>query len=84
MKFRRFGLVAGVLCAALVSMPPPGVAEESASAEIEQRAKDPNQWPAPGRDNQLTRHSDLKDINTGNVNKLEMIWSQSTRCSARS
>jgi PQQ-dependent dehydrogenase (methanol/ethanol family) len=78
MKYRRFGLVAGVLCAAFVSMPPPGVAEESASAEIEQRAKDPNQWPAPGRDNQLTRHSDLKDINTGNVNKLEMIWSQST------
>ena len=77
MKYRRFGLVAGVLCAAFVSMPPPGVAEESASAEIEQRAKDPNQWPAPGRDNQLTRHSDLKDINTGNVNKLEMIWSQS-------
>ena len=77
MKFRRFGLVAGVLCAALVSMPPPGVAEESASAEIEQRAKDPNQWPAPGRDNQLTRHSDLKDINTGNVKKLEMIWAQS-------
>jgi PQQ-dependent dehydrogenase (methanol/ethanol family) len=59
-------------------MPPPGVTEESASAEIEQRAKDPNQWPAPGRDNQLTRHSDLKDINTENVNKLEMIWSQST------
>lgn len=78
MKYRRFGLVASVLCAALVSMPPPGVTEESASAEIEQRAKDPNQWPAPGRDNQLTRHSDLKDINTENVNKLEMIWSQST------
>ena len=31
-----------------------------------------------GRDNQLTRHSALKDINAGNVKKLEMIWAQST------
>jgi PQQ-dependent dehydrogenase (methanol/ethanol family) len=77
MKYRRFGLVAGLFCAAFVSMPPPLLAEETASAEIAQRAKDPNQWPAPGRDNQLTRHSELKDINTGNVNKLEMIWAQS-------
>jgi PQQ-dependent dehydrogenase (methanol/ethanol family) len=59
-------------------MPPPIVAQESASAEIEQRAKDPNQWPAPGRDNQLTRHSDLKDITSENVRQLEMIWAQST------
>ena len=40
--------------------------------------KDPDQWPAPGRDFQLTRHSDLKDINTGNVSKLQMIWLQGT------
>jgi PQQ-dependent dehydrogenase (methanol/ethanol family) len=78
MKYRRFGVVAGVLCAAFVSMPPPAGAEETASAEIAQRAKDPNQWPAPAHDNQLTRHSELKDINTGNINKLEMIWAQST------
>ena len=78
MEYRQFGLVAGLLCAALVSMPPPVLAEETASAEIDQRAKDPNQWPAPGRDNKLTRHSDLKDINTENVRKLEMIWAQST------
>jgi len=49
-----------------------------ANSEIEKRAKDPNQWGAPGRDNQLTRHSNLKDINTNNVDKLQMAWSQST------
>jgi lanthanide-dependent methanol dehydrogenase len=50
----------------------------SANEEIETRAKDPNQWGAPGRDNKLTRFSELKDINTGNVGKLQMIWSQSS------
>jgi glucose dehydrogenase len=80
MKHNRFGLVAGALAAfvTIASIPPSVSAEESASAEIDQRAKDPNQWPAPGRDNQLTRHSELKDINTENIKKLEMIWAQAT------
>jgi PQQ-dependent dehydrogenase (methanol/ethanol family) len=71
-------LIAGSLVAALLAFSGSALAAESASAEIDQRAKDPNQWPAPGRDNKLTRHSDLKDINTENVKKLEMIWAQST------
>ena len=78
MTFRGPSLVVGAFFVALVCIPPPVLAEETASAEIAQRAKDPNQWPAPGRDNQLTRHSELKDINAGNVKKLEMIWAQST------
>ena len=45
--------------------------------EVADRAKDPNLWSAPGGDQALTRHSALKDINTGNVGKLQMIWSQS-------
>jgi PQQ-dependent dehydrogenase (methanol/ethanol family) len=60
--------------AALIGLAGPGMANE----EIEKRAKDPNTWPAPGRDNKLTRHSPLKDINTENVGKLQMVWSQST------
>jgi PQQ-dependent dehydrogenase (methanol/ethanol family) len=60
--------------AALIGLAGPGMANE----EIEKRAKDPNTWPAPGRDNKLTRHSPLKDINTENVGKLQMAWSQST------
>lgn len=49
-----------------------------ANAEIEKRAENPNLWPAPGRDNQLTRHSQLGDINTKNVGNMHYIWSQST------
>jgi PQQ-dependent dehydrogenase (methanol/ethanol family) len=49
-----------------------------ANSEVEKRAADPNQWGAPGRDNKQTRYSPLGDINAGNVNKLQMIWSQST------
>lgn len=48
-----------------------------ANSEIEKRASNPDLWPAPGRDNQLTRHSTLSDINKDNINKLQMIWSQS-------
>ena len=78
MTYQRCSLLAGGLIAALLIMSGPVLAEESASAEIDQRAKDPNQWPAPGRDNKLTRHSELKDIDTDNVKKLQMIWAQST------
>ena len=46
--------------------------------EVTDRAKDPNLWAAPGGDQALTRHSRLKDINTGNASKLQMIWSQSS------
>jgi PQQ-dependent dehydrogenase (methanol/ethanol family) len=42
------------------------------------RAKDPNQWVNPAGDNQLTRHSDLKEINTSNVSHLQLAWDQST------
>ena len=70
-------LLSGLLLAATVGMPNLAVAE-TASEEIDKRAKNPDWWPAPGRDNKLTRHSPLKDINTDNVAKLQMAWSQST------
>ena len=76
MQMTRKGAIrlVGGLMAALIGLAGPGMANE----EIEKRAKDPNTWPAPGRDNKLTRHSPLKDINTDNVGKLQMVWSQST------
>ena len=76
MQMTRKGAIrlVGGLMAALIGLAGPGMANE----EIEKRAKDPNTWPAPGRDNKLTRHSPLKDINTDNVTKLQMSWSQST------
>ena len=66
MTDKRTLLLAGGIAAALLAL----AGQASANDEIEKRAKDPNQWGAPGRDNQLTRHSPLKDINTGNVDKL--------------
>ncbi len=50
----------------------------TASEEIDARAENPNLWPAPGRDNQLTRYSKLDQINTANVKRLNYAWSQST------
>ena len=78
MTYQHCSLLVSGLIAALLILPRPVLAVESASAEIDQRAKDPNQWPAPGRHNKLTRHSELNDINTDNVKKLQMIWAQST------
>ncbi len=51
-----------------------------AGSDEEQLARmaDPDQWPAPGRDFALTRHSDLADFNTKNIGKLQMIWLQGT------
>jgi lanthanide-dependent methanol dehydrogenase len=70
---RALCLASGVLAALF------GFAGASfANDEIEKRAQNADTWPAPGRDNQLTRHSPLKDINTDNVGKLQMVWSQST------
>jgi glucose dehydrogenase len=66
----------GGLFAALLLTQGPAIAADTASAEIDKRAEDPNQWPAPGRDNKLTRFSPLKDINTDNVKNLEFIWAQ--------
>jgi lanthanide-dependent methanol dehydrogenase len=66
--------IAGGLLAALVGFSLPAFADD----EITKLAQDPNQWPSAGRDNALTRHSALKDINTENVTKLQMVWSQST------
>lgn len=56
-----------------------GVASSAfANEEIIKRSKDHNMWAAPGQNLALHRHSQLKDINTGNVKNLQMIWSQSS------
>jgi len=76
MSLRKLAVLTGGVFAAVLMLSGPAMAE-SASAGIDKRAENPNWWPAPGRDNKLTRHSKLADINTGNIGKLEMIWSQS-------
>ena len=62
---------------AIVALLPVGPSVR-ANEEIDQRVTNPDLWPAPGRDNKLTRYSPLADINKDNVGKLQMVWSQST------
>lgn len=63
---------AGLFALAGVSM------NASANQEILERSKNNNNWAAPGSNLALQRHSTLKDINTGNVKGLQMMWSQSS------
>src|ERR1019366_122335 len=65
----------GMFCAALALT---AISGATVADEVADRAKDPNQWAAPGGDQANTRHSNLKDITTANVGKLQMIWSQSS------
>ena len=67
------------MIAALSAVALIGIAgQASANEEIIKRSQDPNMWAAPGQNMALQRHSNLKDINTANVKKLQMIWSQSS------
>ena len=77
MKRSSVLLLGGLAIAAMVGITGPSLAE-TASEQIDREAKNPDLWPAPGRDNKLTRHSSLDQINTDNINKLEYVWSQST------
>ena len=72
----KFGVLAGTIVAVTMAMS--GQAMADTDKEQLARMADPDQWPAPGRDFALTRHSTLADINTKNVNKLQMIWLQGT------
>src|SRR5579883_1253095 len=72
----RFKLKVFCSVAALVTVG--GAALAGSDSEQMQRFKDPNQWGAPAGNLNQTRYSELKQINTGNVNSLDMIWSQSS------
>src|SRR6476620_2792104 len=76
MNYLKFSVVTGGLIALMMSVS--GAALAGSDEEQLARMKDPDQWPAPGRDFSLTRHSALADITSGNVSKLQMIWLQGT------
>ncbi|MGB6345957.1 MAG: PQQ-binding-like beta-propeller repeat protein, partial [Methyloceanibacter sp.] len=76
MSYLKFSVVTGGLVALMMGLS--GAAMAGTDEEQLARMADPDQWPAPGRDFQLSRHSTLADINTGNVSKLNMIWLQGT------
>ena len=76
MNYLKFSLVTGGLVALMMGIS--GQAIAGSDEESLARMKDPDQWPAPGRDFAMTRHSTLADISTKNVGKLQMIWLQGT------
>jgi len=67
----KFGVLAGTLVAVTMGLSGQAMSMNSDEEQLKRMA-DPDQWPAPGRDFALTRHSSLADINTKNVNKLQM------------
>jgi lanthanide-dependent methanol dehydrogenase len=72
----KFGVLAGTLIAVMMGFS--GQAVAGSDEEQLARMADPDQWPAPGRDFALSRHSTLADINTKNIGKLQMVWLQGT------
>jgi lanthanide-dependent methanol dehydrogenase len=77
MKRNSVLLLGGAMLVAMAGLSAPALSE-TASEQIDKEVQNPDLWPAPGRDNKLTRHSSLSDINADNVKKLEYVWSQST------
>jgi PQQ-dependent dehydrogenase (methanol/ethanol family) len=71
-KFRSVRISVACLAAAT------GSVTALADADLEARMKDPSQWAAQAGDYANHRHSELKQINTGNVNKLQVAWTLST------
>ena len=49
-----------------------------ADSDLDKAAQNPANWAMPGLNNWATRYSTLKQINTGNVGKLQVAWTFST------
>ncbi len=49
-----------------------------ADSDLDKAAQNPGNWAMPGLNNNATRYSTLKQINTGNVGKLQVAWTFST------
>jgi PQQ-dependent dehydrogenase (methanol/ethanol family) len=49
-----------------------------ADADLDARMADPANWASQAGDNANHRHSELKQINGDNVNKLQVAWTMST------
>ena len=49
------------------------------NADVEKRIADPHNWAMQAGDMFNQRYSQLKQINTGNVGKMQVAWTFSTR-----
>ena len=77
-EYRSLLVKVGELAAAAALIATSSTSIAGSDAEQFQRFKDPSQWGAPAGDLNQNRYSALKDINTGNVKNLQMIWAQSS------
>jgi len=50
------------------------VESKSAASNLEALSRDPKQWPTAAKNYASTRYSELDEINTTNVGKLQMAW----------
>src|ERR1700742_4576723 len=66
-------LLASGLCAMAVI-----AGSASANDEINRMSQNPAEWVMPTGDYANTRYSELKQINAGNVGKLQVAWTMST------
>ncbi|MDJ0514098.1 MAG: PQQ-dependent dehydrogenase, methanol/ethanol family, partial [Methyloceanibacter sp.] len=73
----KYGVLTGTIVAVTMGFAGQASAMNSDEEQLKRMA-DPDQWPAPGRDFAMTRHSTLSDITTENINKLQMTWAQGT------
>lgn len=72
---RKIGLSAAIACiVSLTSWTTPA----SANDEVQKLTQDPNQWAIQTGDYANTRYSKLNQINSTNVNKLQVAWTFST------
>ncbi|MDB6100700.1 MAG: Pyrrolo-quinoline quinone, partial [Gammaproteobacteria bacterium] len=69
---RSLWVAAGALTAALCA------AIAAADPDLEQKESNPANWAAQAGDDANLRWSDLKQINAGNVGKLQVAWTLST------
>jgi len=49
-----------------------------ADEDLDRRMRDPQEWAAQAGDYSNQRWSDLKQINSGNIAKLQVAWTMST------
>jgi lanthanide-dependent methanol dehydrogenase len=71
-SFKQWGMAS--LVAVVMSLP----TLASANADVEKNIADPKNWAMQAGDNFNQRYSQLKQINTGNVGKMQVAWTFST------
>jgi len=71
----RSGQVSGAALVALITV---GLALACQADQHQSAESDPDSWVLPGKDYELTRYSELEEINTENVANLRAAWTFST------